>query len=143
VATDLALIPLKPAVEDIDGAVSTYRLIQEVNDTEERAGRPIRAVMMLTMTTYGTVISRHVRHELTAAGYPLLTAEMVHRVAYPEAGIGGLSPTNVEPDGPAARDIAAIAHEIMALEKPEAMKSGSNEIMKCGLSKVRRKGKAA
>ena len=143
VATDLALIPLKPAVEDIDGAVSTYRLIQEVNDTDERAGRPIRAVMILTMTTQGTVIARHVRSELASAGYPLLTAEMIHRVAYPEAGIGGLSPTNLEPDGPAARDIAAVAHEIMALEKPEIMKRGSAEIMKSDLAKVRRKGKAA
>ena len=99
VATDLALIPLKPAVEDIDGAVSTYRLIQEVNGTDERVGRPIKAVMILAMTTHGTVIARHVRHELAAAGYPLLAAEMAHRVAYPEAGIAGLSPATVEPDG--------------------------------------------
>ena len=117
VATDLALIPLKPAVEDIDGAVSTYRLIQEVNGTDERVGRPIKAVMILAMTTHGTVIARHVRHELAAAGYPLLAAEMAHRVAYPEAGIAGLSPVTVEPDGAAARDIAAIAHEIMTLEE--------------------------
>ena len=143
VATDLALIPLKPAVEDIDGAVSTYRLIQEVNDTDERAGRPIVAVMILTMTTQGTVIARHVRSELVSAGYPLLTAEMIHRVAYPEAGIGGLSPTNLEPDGPAARDIAAVAHEIITLEKPETMKLGGIELMKSDLPKVRRKGKAA
>lgn len=143
VATDLALIPLKPAVEDIDGAVSTYRLIQEVNDTDERVGRPIVAVMILTMTTQGTVIARHVRSELVSAGYPLLAAEMIHRVAYPEAGIGGLSPTNFEPDGPAARDIAAVAHEIIALEKPETMKIGGIELMKSNLPKVRRKGKAA
>jgi chromosome partitioning protein len=143
VATDLALIPLKPAVEDIDGAVATYRLIQEVNETDERTGRPIKAVMILTMTTHGTVISRHVRHELSAAGYPLLAAEMIHRVAYPEAGIGGLSPANIEADGPAARDIAAIAYEIMALEKSNAMKGESDEIMKTKLPKTRRKGKAA
>jgi chromosome partitioning protein len=143
VATDLALIPLKPAVEDIDGAVATYRLIQEVNETDERAGRPIKAVMILTMTTHGTVISRHIRHELSAVGYPLLAAEMIHRVAYPEAGISGLSPANIEPDGPAARDIAAIVHEIMALENPDAMKPESYEIIKSKLPKVRRKGKAA
>jgi chromosome partitioning protein len=142
-ATDLTLIPLKPAVEDIDGAVATYRLIQEVNQTEERAGRPIRAVMILTMTSHGTVISRHVRQELAAAGYPLLIAEMFQRVAYPEAGIGGLSPAIVEPEGAAARDIAAIAQEIMALESPEAMICGSNEIMKSEFPKARRKGRAA
>jgi len=40
---------------------------------------------------------------------------MPHRVAYPEAGIAGLSPSVLEPDGAAARDVAAIAHELMDL----------------------------
>ncbi|MGD9896068.1 MAG: ParA family protein [Candidatus Methylacidiphilaceae bacterium] len=113
VATDLAIIPVKPAVEDIDAAVGTFELIKEINDTPERASRPIRSVMVLTMTMAGTVIARHARAQLTEAGYPLLKAEMAHRVAYPEAGIEGLSPSIVAPDGPAARDVAAIAHEIM------------------------------
>lgn len=121
VETDLALIPLKPAVEDVDAAIATYDLIQEINQTEERAGRPIRAAMILTMTMRGTVISRHVRAQLASAGYPLLIAEMPNRVAYPEAGIEGLSPTTVDPDGAAARDIAALAHEIMKLENHESM----------------------
>ena len=30
---------------------------------------------------------------------------MMNRVAYPEAGIGGLSPSITDPDGAAARDI--------------------------------------
>jgi len=116
VATDLALIPLKPAVEDIEAAVAAFGLIQEINDTPERKGRPVRCVMVLTMTMSATVIARHARAQLTEAGYPLLKAEMANRVAYPEAGIEGLSPSIVAPDGPAARDIAAIAHEIMNLE---------------------------
>jgi chromosome partitioning protein len=119
VATDLALIPLKPAIEDVDAAVATYTLIEEINGTPERAGRPIRAAMVLTMTLRGTVIARHVRNQLQNAGYPLLKAEMPHRVAYPEAGIEGLSPSVLEPDGAAARDIAAIIHEIMNLKHHE------------------------
>ena len=90
-------------------------LIEEINATPERVDRPIRAVMVLTMTLRGTVIARHVRTQLESAGYPLLKAEMPHRVAYPEAGIDGLSPSIREPDGAAARDIAAIVHEIMEL----------------------------
>src|ERR1700735_938221 len=89
VATDLAIIPLKPAVEDVDAAIATYDLIQEINQTEERDGRPIKVAMVLTMTMRGTVIARHVRLQLTSAGYPLMTAEMPNRVAYPEAGIDG------------------------------------------------------
>jgi chromosome partitioning protein len=123
VETDLAIIPLKPAVEDVDAAIATYDLIEEINKTEEREGRPIKVVMVLTMTLRGTVIARHVRLQLNSAGYPLLTAEMPNRVAYPEAGIDGLSPTTVDPDGAAARDIAALVHEIMKLENHELSKA--------------------
>ncbi len=118
-ATDVALIPLKPAVDDVDAAIATFGLIQEINEIDERAGRPIRVAMILTMAMRGTVIARHVRDQLATAGYPLLEAEMLNRVAYPEAGIEGLSPSITDPDGAAARDIAALAREIMKLETPE------------------------
>jgi chromosome partitioning protein len=121
VATDLAIIPLKPAVEDVDAAIATYDLIREINATEERDGRPIKVAMVLTMTMRGTVIARHVRSQLAEARYPLINAEMANRVAYPEAGIEGLSPSITDPDGAAARDIAAIAHELMKLESHEFM----------------------
>ena len=116
VATDLVIIPLKPAVEDVEAAIATFELIREINGTDERAGRPIKTAMIITMSLRGTVIARHVRDQLVEAGYPLLTAEMLNRVAYPEAGIEGLSPSTTEPDGAAARDIAAIAQELMKLE---------------------------
>lgn len=119
VTTDIAIIPLKPAVEDVDAAIATYDLILEINETDERQGRPIKVAMVLTMTMRGTVIARHVREQLTEAGYPLLKAEMMNRVAYPEAGIDGLSPSITDPDGAAARDVAAIAQELMKLEKHE------------------------
>jgi chromosome partitioning protein len=121
VSTDLAIIPLKPAVEDVDAAVATYNLVREINETDERQGRPIKIAMVLTMTMRGTVIARHVRGQLAQAGYPLLMAEMLNRVAYPEAGIEGLSPSITDPDGAAARDIAAIAQELMKLENHEFM----------------------
>jgi chromosome partitioning protein len=68
------------------------------------------------MTMRGTVIARHVRDQLSEAGYPLLKAEMMNRVAYPEAGIEGLSSSITDPDGAAASDIGAIAQELMKLE---------------------------
>jgi len=121
VMTDLAIIPLKPAADDVDAAIATYGLIQEINETPERAGRPIHAAMVLTMAMRGTVIARHARDQLTSAGYPLIRAEMLNRVAYPEAAIEGLSPSTSDPDGAAARDIAAIAQELMKLENHEFM----------------------
>lgn len=129
VAADLAIIPLKPAAEDLDCAIATYELIREINDTPERGDRPIRATMILTMTIRGTVIARHVRSQLEAAGYPLLRAEMPHRVAYPEAAIEGLSPGIVDPDGAAARDMAAIVHELLNVANHDDMKLQDEKIM--------------
>lgn len=116
VASDLAIIPLKPAAEDVDAALATYELVAEINATPEREGRPIQVAMLLTMAMQGTVIARHVRGQLEAEGYPLLKAEMTNRVAYPESGIDGLSPAVTDPDGAAARDIAAIANELRKFE---------------------------
>jgi chromosome partitioning protein len=130
VAADLAIIPLKPAAEDLDCAVATFELIREINETPERSGNPIRTAMILTMTMRGTVIARHVRSQLEAAGYPLLQAEMPHRVAYPEAAIEGLSPSVIDPDGAAARDMTAIVHELLNFENHEFMKSSDQESMK-------------
>jgi chromosome partitioning protein len=130
IAADLAIIPLKPAAEDLDCAVATFELIREINETPERQGHPIRTAMILAMTMRGTVIARHVRSQLEAAGYPLLQAEMPHRVAYPEAGIEGLSPGVTDPDGAAARDITAIVHELLNSENHEFVKSLDEEVMK-------------
>jgi chromosome partitioning protein len=116
VASTLAVIPLKPSAEDVDAAIATFELIGEINETPERAGNPIRVAMILTMGMLNTVISRHVRSQLEAEGYPLLKAEMTNRVAYPESGIDGLSPIVTDPDGAAARDIAAIAKELATFE---------------------------
>ena len=134
VAADLAIIPLKPAGEDLDCAIATYDLIGEINETEEREGRPIRPAMVLTMTMRGTVIARHVRSQLAAAGYPLLQAEMPHRVAYPEAAIEGLSPSVTDPDGAAARDIAEIVHALMNLGPHELVKPRDHESMRMAVN---------
>src|SRR3954453_1784761 len=129
VASDVALIPLKPSAEDVEAAVATYELVQEINGTPEREGNPIRAHMVLTMTTHGTVISRHVRSQLEGEGLPVLKAEMNNRVSYPETGIDGLSPSVVDPDGAAARDIAAIANELMKVGTHESMIKGTKAPM--------------
>ena len=112
VETDLALIPLKASADDVAGAIETYNLIKELNNTPERINNPIKYRMILTMTQQGTVISRHVREELKGMGYLVLNNELYHRVAYPEAAIKGLAPSLLEPVSPAARDISRIVGEI-------------------------------
>lgn len=128
VATDLALIPLKPSAEDVEGAMTTYQLLQELNTIPERSGKPIQVAMVLTMTLRSTLIARHVRRQLEEAGLPLLAAEMAHCVSYPEAGIDGLAPSIVEPDGAAARDIAAIVQEISGRASTHIIKSSTARV---------------
>ena len=70
---------------------------------------------LLTQTTRGTVIAKHIREEITRAGFPLIDSEMLHRVSYPEAALYGATPTMIDPAGPAARDIGRIADEIDAI----------------------------
>lgn len=112
VKTDIAIIPMKPSADDVSGALETLSLINEINETPERSGNPIKCRMILTMTQHGTVIARHIRKELEDQKYPLLKTEMYLRVAYPEAAIKGLCPTVVDPEGAAARDISALIKEL-------------------------------
>jgi chromosome partitioning protein len=105
--TDFVLVPVKPSPFDVDRMMDTLNIL--INGVSGR--RPIFCCV-LTQTTRDSVISKHVRSELAEAGFPLLKNELTNRVIYAEAALWGATPTIVEPSGPAARDIAAIAHEI-------------------------------
>ena len=112
VNSSLALIPLKPSADDVAGAIDTYNLIKELNETPERMNNNINYSMILTMVQLSTVISRHIKDELKSMGYKITTNDLVHRVSYPEAALEGVSPNLIDPDGPAARDISKIIHEL-------------------------------
>jgi chromosome partitioning protein len=58
------------------------------------------------------VIARHIRAELEEAGLPVMRSEMTNRVAYPESNLWGATPSLTERQGPAAREIIALADEI-------------------------------
>ncbi|MBN9669615.1 ParA family protein [Roseibium aggregatum] len=107
---DLVLIPVKASPLDVDRMMDTVKTLM----SGVKGWAPtFRCV--LTQTIRGSVISRHIRAELEEGGFPLLASEMPNRVAYAEAGLFGATPTLTMPDGPAARDIAAIADEAEAL----------------------------
>jgi chromosome partitioning protein len=111
-AADFAVLPIKPSPLDFDAAADTVALIFEVNETAERAGQALPFALCLTQTTRDSVVARHMRGELAAAHYPLLDAELVNRVIYGEAALSGATPNLVQPEGIAAREIAAMAEEL-------------------------------
>ena len=105
--TDLVLVPVKPSPFDVDRMLDTLNIL--INGVHDR--RPVFRCV-LTQTTRDSVIAKHIRSELAEAGFPVLKNEMTNRVVYPEAALWGATPSLTDGDGPAARDIAAIANEV-------------------------------
>ncbi|MBB4302693.1 chromosome partitioning protein [Rhodobium orientis] len=107
---DLVLIPVKASPLDVDRMMDTVKTLM----SGVKGWAPtFRCV--LTQTTPGSVIARHVRADLAESGFPLLAADMTNRVAYAEAALYGATPSLTAAEGPAAREIAAIADEAEAL----------------------------
>ncbi len=109
-AADFLLVPVKASPLDIDRMLDTLNSLIEGEEGERRFFRCV-----LTQTTRDSVIAKHIRSELTEAGFPVLTSELTNRVAYAEAGLWGATPSMIEKNGAAAREIAAVAEEIDAL----------------------------
>ena len=107
---DFLLIPVKPSPFDVDRMLDTVSIL---TSRTEGPQPPFRCV--LTQTTRDSVVAKHIRAELTAAGLPVLASEMANRVAYPEAALWGATPSLISWKGPASKEIAAIADEIDAV----------------------------
>ncbi|MCF8481609.1 MAG: ParA family protein [Rhodospirillum sp.] len=105
---DAILVPLKPSPVDFEVAADTVELITGLS-------HPPPHRFLLTQSVRDSVVARHMRSEMIAAGYTLLVAEMLHRVVYPEAALMGATPMTTAPRGGAARDIEAIRAEVDAL----------------------------
>jgi len=106
-AGDLLLLPVKPSPFDVDRMLDTLSIL-----TGRIDGRQPVVCCVLTQTTRDSVIARHIRSELEAAGLAVLKNEMANRVAYPEAMLWGATPSLMSWKAPAAREIAAIADEV-------------------------------
>jgi chromosome partitioning protein len=110
VSSDFVLVPVKPSPFDVDRTLDTLSVL-----TDRPDGRRPVFRCLLTQTTRDSVIARHIRTELTEAGFPVLNSEMANRVAYPEAALWGATPSLISWKGPAAREIATIADELDAV----------------------------
>jgi chromosome partitioning protein len=105
--TDFVLVPVKPSPFDVDRMLDTLHIL--INGV---SGRSPLFRCVLTQTTRDSVVAKHIRSELVAAGFPVLDNEITNRVVYAEAALWGATPSLIDPKGPAAREIASIAEEI-------------------------------
>jgi chromosome partitioning protein len=106
-ATDFLLVPVKPSPFDVDRMLDTLNTL--INGVS--GWNPVFRCV-LTQTTRDSVIAKHIRAELAEAGLPLLHSEMTNRVVYAEAALWGATPSLINRNGAASRDIAAIADEV-------------------------------
>ena len=110
-AADLALIPVQPS--PLDGWASAEMLALL---SEARIYRPeLRARFVLNRCGARTVIARETAETLADHDPPVLRTAIGQRVIYADAAQSGRLAFEFDDDGPAAREIAALASEIEQL----------------------------
>lgn len=111
-AADLVLIPVQPSPYDVwasEDLVSVIKARQEVTD-----GKP-KAAFILSRVIRRTELSRDVHTALDEMGLPVFAADITQRQIYPKAAAEGLTPSDLEPKGEAAKEIQAVIKELLTL----------------------------
>lgn len=112
-AADLVILPVQPSPLDGWGSADMLALVQEA-----RLYRPdLRARFLLNRCAARTVIARETKTSLAAQDIGALYRTIGQRVVFATAMASGQVAAELEPDGPAAREIAAVAAEILELAR--------------------------
>lgn len=112
-AADLVVLPVQPSPLDGWASADMLELVREA-----RLYRPdLRARFLLNRCAARTVIARETQGSLVAQEPGALAATVGQRVVFATAMASGQVAAEREPDGPAAREIAAVAAEILELAR--------------------------
>lgn len=107
-AADLVLIPVQPSPYDVWASAEIVALLGEAKLFKPH----LRAAFIVNRRIVGTIIGRDVRAALPE-GLPALAADIHQRVVFAESVATGRLARELEPDGAAAQEIAAVATEIV------------------------------
>lgn len=108
-AADLVIIPVQPSPYDVwatEDLVEIIKARQEVTD-----GKP-KAAFLISRAFKRTELSREVYTALEELGLPVFESMTTQRQTYPKTASEGLTPSDVEPNGEAAKEIKTIVKEI-------------------------------
>lgn len=109
---DLVIIPAQPNEDDFLEAIKTRSIVKEAI---EMTNRNIPSRTLLTRAKQGTMVFRHTLEQLEKMKFPMFRSVIFDRTAYPQARYNGITPVSHEPGGAAARDIEALADEIIQI----------------------------
>ena len=108
-ASDVVLIPVQPSPYDIWAADEVVQLIDEAVVYKEK----LKSYFLVNRKIANTAIGRDVAEALSTYPIPCLKSHVTQRVIFAEAAAQGLSVHEIDPQGPAAREIEALTYELM------------------------------
>jgi chromosome partitioning protein len=113
-ASNFILIPVQPSPYDIWATADLVELVkQRIEVTDGR----LQAAFVVSRAIKGTKIGAEITEALSGYGLPVLNSRITQRVSYPSTAATGTTVCDAEPEGEAAREMAALANEIKQLLK--------------------------
>lgn len=110
-AADLVLIPVQPSPYDVWASAEMVSLIREA-----QVFRPaLRAAFVINRRVSTTVIGREARNALTDQALPSLLSEVRQRIVFADSVARGQLARELDADSNAAREIAALAAEVLRM----------------------------
>ncbi|MFM8330949.1 MAG: ParA family partition ATPase [Candidatus Methylumidiphilus sp.] len=110
-AADLVVIPVQPSPYDIWAAEEIIKLIGEATVFKEH----LKSVFAINRKIGNTAIGRDVALALQGYPFPLAASVVSQRVVFAESAASGQSVLEVEPKGAAAKEIRALALELLEI----------------------------
>ncbi|MFY9968621.1 MAG: ParA family partition ATPase [Roseiarcus sp.] len=116
-ASDTVLIPVQPSPYDVWAAADTVELIREARVLKES----LKAAFVINRRIARTAIGRDAAAALAQfEDVPVLASVLNQRVVYAESAARGLSVIEAQPSSEAAREIDALAREVLSARKRKA-----------------------
>lgn len=107
-AADVVIVPVQPSPYDIWAAEEVVRLIREASVYRETQ----KSAFVINRKITNTAIGRDVRSALDVYESRVLNATVTQRVVFAEAAATGKAVFEIDPDGQAAAEVAAMVAEI-------------------------------
>jgi chromosome partitioning protein len=106
---DIVLIPVQPSGFDLWAANSVVEMIRQRQEIAE--GKPKAAFVMSRQIT-NTKLINEAKTALVDLGLPIFASGTTQKIAYATAASNGRSVIDIEPNGIAAKEIAALIEEL-------------------------------